>query len=143
MDIKREWRRNKKVFAAIMAIALPAIADLFVQTLLGFFDMIMVGKLGPVAISSVGIGNAPVQAVIPVFFAISIGTTAIVSRAFGSDNKKEGKNSMAQSIILSVPFSIIIAGLLLIFGDNILNLVGRADDMDLVRTTEYYRAVII
>lgn len=38
MDIKREWRRNKKVFAAIMAIALPAIADLFVQTLLGFFD---------------------------------------------------------------------------------------------------------
>ena len=143
MDIKREWRRNKKVFAAIMAIALPAIADLFVQTLLGFFDMIMVGKLGPVAISSVGIGNAPVQAVIPVFFAISIGTTAIVSRAFGSDNKKEGKTSMAQSIILSVPFSVIIAGLLLFFGDNILSLVGRADDMDLVRTTEYYRAVVM
>lgn len=143
MDIKREWRRNKKVFAAIMAIALPAIADLFVQTLLGFFDMIMVGKLGPVAISSVGVGNAPVQAVIPVFFAISIGTTAIVSRAFGSDNKKEGKNSMAQSIILSVPFSIIIAGLLLVFGGNILSLVGRADDMDLVRTTEYYRAVVM
>ena len=36
MDFKREWRRNKKVFAAILTIALPAIADLFVQTLLGF-----------------------------------------------------------------------------------------------------------
>ena len=58
MDFKREWRRNKKVFAAILTIALPAIADLFVQTLLGFFDMVMVGRLGPVAISSVGVEEA-------------------------------------------------------------------------------------
>ena len=46
MDLLKEWRRNKKVFAAIMTIALPAIADLFAQTLLGFFDMLMVGRLG-------------------------------------------------------------------------------------------------
>ena len=124
MDFKREWRRNKKVFAAILTIALPAIADLFVQTLLGFFDMVMVGRLGPVAISSVGVGNAPVQAVIPVFFAISIGTTAIVSRAFGSNNTKEGRNSMAQSVILSIPISILITALLLIFEGSIFDIIG-------------------
>ena len=143
MDIKREWRRNKKVFAAILTIALPAIADLFVQTLLGFFDMVMVGKLGPVAISSVGVGNAPVQAVVPVFFAISIGTTAIVSRAFGSNNTNEGRNSLGQSLILSVPISFIITGMLLGFEGSILKLVGRANDMNMEMTAQYYRSVVL
>lgn len=143
MDIKREWRRNKKVFAAILTIALPAIADLFVQTLLGFFDMVMVGKLGPVAISSVGVGNAPVQAVVPVFFAISIGTTAIVSRAFGSNNTNEGRNSLGQSLVLSIPISFIITGMLLGFEGSILKLVGRANDMNMEMTAQYYRSVVL
>ena len=78
MNLIKEWKKNRKIFSAIMTIALPAIADLFAQTLLGFFDMLMVGRLGPEAISAVGIGNAPVNTVIPIFFAISIGTTALV-----------------------------------------------------------------
>lgn len=67
MNLIKEWKKNRKIFSAIMTIALPAIADLFAQTLLGFFDMLMVGRLGPEAISAVGIGNAPVNTVIPIF----------------------------------------------------------------------------
>lgn len=143
MDLKREWRRNKKVFAAIMTIALPAIADLFAQTLLGFFDMLMVGRLGPEAISSVGVGNAPINAVMPIFFAVSIGTTALVSRAFGSNDRKEGKNALAQSLILSIPISLGITLLLFIFKNQTLQLVGRANDMNLEMTSQYYSTVLL
>lgn len=143
MDLKRLWRKNKKVFAAIMTIALPAIADLFAQTLLSFFDLLMVGKLGTAAISSVGIGNAPVQAIIPIFFAVSIGTTALVSRAYGSDNKKEGKRALAQSLLLSVPISLGITLLLFIFKAPTLSLVGRAEDMNYEMTDQYYSAVLL
>ena len=143
MDLLKEWRRNKKVFAAIMTIALPAIADLFAQTLLGFFDMLMVGRLGPEAISSVGVGNAPLNAVTPIFFAVSIGTTALVSRAYGSRDRKEGKNALAQSLILSIPISLGITLLLFIFREKTLELVGRADDMNLVMTNQYYSTVLL
>ena len=143
MDLAKEWRRNKKVFAAIMTIALPAIADLFAQTLLGFFDMLMVGRLGPEAISSVGVGNAPLNAVTPIFFAVSIGTTALVSRAYGSSDRKEGKNALAQSLILSIPISLGITLLLFIFREQTLSLVGRADDMNLVMTNQYYSTVLL
>ena len=143
MDLRRVWRDNKAVFAAIMTIALPAIADLFAQTLLGFFDMLMVSRLGPVAISSVGIGNAPMMAVTPIFFAVSIGTTALVSRAFGSNNSEEGKSAMAQSILLAIPISLAITLLLFIFNNQILGLVGRADDMDLQMTKDYYNTVLL
>lgn len=143
MDLRRLWRRNKVVFAAIMTIALPAIADLFAQTLLGFFDMLMVSKLGAVAISSVGIGNAPMMAVTPIFFAVSIGTTALVSRAFGSHNDEEGKSAMAQSVILALPISLVITLLLFLFNNQILGLVGRANDMGLQMTKDYYNSVLL
>ena len=143
MKFKKLWKRNKAVFSAIMVIALPAIADLFAQTLLGFFDMLMVGRLGAVAISSVGIGNAPMMAITPVFFAVSIGTTALVSRAFGSKNKEEGKLALSQSILLAIPISLSITLLLYIFNNQILSLVGRADDMNLQMTKDYYNAVLM
>ena len=143
MILKRVWKRNKVVFAAIMTIALPAIADLFAQTLLGFFDMLMVSKLGSVAISSVGIGNAPMMAVTPIFFAVSIGTTTLVSRAYGSKNNEEGKSAMGQSIILAIPISLVITILLFLFNNQILGLVGRANDMDLQMTKDYYNSVLL
>lgn len=143
VNLRKVWTRNKVVFLSIMTIALPAITDLFAQTLMGFFDMVMVGKLGAVAISSVGVGNAPLNAVLPVFYAVSIGTTALVSRAFGSNNKKEGKNAMAQSLLLALPISLGITFLLFIFRRNILELVGRADDMDFEMTLQYYSSVLL
>lgn len=143
MNLIKEWKKNRKIFSTIMTIALPAIADLFAQTLLGFFDMLMVGRLGPEAISAVGIGNAPVNTVIPIFFAISIGTTALVSRAYGSNNKKEGKNALAQSLILSLPISLGITLLLFIFRKETLTLVGRANDINLVMTDQFYTASLI
>ena len=143
MGYKKLWRRYKAIFSAIMVIALPTIADLFAQTLLGFFDMIMVGRLGAVAISSVGIGNAPILAVIPVFSAVSIGTTALVSRAFGSKNREEGKLALSQSILLAIPISLSITLLLYIFNNQILSIVGRAKDMNLEMTKVYYNSVLL
>lgn len=143
MKLAKEWRENRKNFVDIIKIALPAIADLFAQTLLGFFDMIMVGKLGAVAITSVGVGNAPLNAVTPIFFAVSTGTTALVSRAYGSRDRKEGKNALAQSLILSIPISLGITLLLFIFREKTLELVGRADDMKLVMTNQYYSTVLL
>lgn len=143
MNLRRIWQKNKKTFGAIMTIALPAIADLFAQTLLGFFDMLMVGRLGAEAISSVGIGNAPVQAITPIFFAVSIGTTALVSRAYGSKNRAEGKNALVQSLILSFPISLSITLLLFLFKEETLKLVGRANDMNLIMTSQYYSATLI
>ncbi|MGL5904702.1 MAG: MATE family efflux transporter, partial [Cetobacterium sp.] len=86
------WRENKKEILSIFTIALPTIIDMFVQTLLGFFDLIMVGRLGPEAIASVGLGTAPILTIIPIFFAISVGTTAMISRAYGARNYSEAKD---------------------------------------------------
>ncbi|MGL5963797.1 MAG: MATE family efflux transporter, partial [Fusobacteriaceae bacterium] len=101
--IMNYYKKDKKEVNEVFKIAIPTIADMFVQTLLGFFDMFMVGKIGAEAINAVGIGNTPIILLSTVFFALSTGTTAIVSRAYGAGNKREGRRSTIQSFILSIP----------------------------------------
>lgn len=45
--------------------------DLLAQTLLAFFDMLMVASLGASAVSAVGLGHAPIIAIVPAFMAVS------------------------------------------------------------------------
>ena len=124
-QIRSLWRENRSEILSIFTIALPTIVDMFVQTLLGFFDLIMVGRLGPEAIASVGLGTAPILTVIPIFFAISVGTTAMVSRAFGAKNYNEAKEGMSQSLILGVPAAFIVTFIFIIFGKNILGIISK------------------
>ncbi|WP_297434827.1 MATE family efflux transporter [uncultured Cetobacterium sp.] len=124
-QIRSLWRENRSEILSIFTIALPTIVDMFVQTLLGFFDLIMVGRLGPDAIASVGLGTAPILTVIPIFFAISVGTTAMVSRAFGAKNYNEAKEGMSQSLILGVPAAFIVTFIFIIFGKNILGIISK------------------
>ncbi|MGL5099796.1 MAG: MATE family efflux transporter, partial [Fusobacteriaceae bacterium] len=135
------YKREKKGIHEVLKIALPTIGDMFVQTLLGFFDMFMVGKIGAEAINAVGVGNTPILLLSTVFFALSTGTTAIVSRAYGSGNKTEGRRSTIQSFILSFPIAIIITLIFLFFGKNLLNFIGAGDNLPL--SLQYYNAVIL
>ncbi len=59
--------------------------------------MMMVGRLGPAAISAVGLKNIPIQYTIQLFNALSAGTTALVSRAVGGGKTQEGQEILQQS----------------------------------------------
>lgn len=124
-QVRSLYKENKSEVLSILTIALPTIVDMFVQTLLGFFDLIMVGRLGPEAIASVGLGTAPILTVIPIFFAISVGTTAMVSRAFGARNYEEAKEGMSQSLILGIPAAFIVTFAFVVFGKNILGIISK------------------
>lgn len=110
---------------------MPAVFDLLAQTLIMALDMKMVSSLGPSAISSVGVGTAGMYALIPALIAVATGTTALLSRAYGADNKLDGKKAFAQSFFIAVPLGIILTIIFLLFSEQIINLVGNAKDMNL------------
>lgn len=137
----KNFQENRSSVSEVLKIAIPTIGDMFVQTLLGFFDMVMVGKIGPTAINAVGIGNAPILLLSTVFFALSTGTTAIMSRAYGSDNEKEGKLTTSQTLILAIPIALLLTTVFFFFGRNILVLVGK--ESNLAESQQYYNALIL
>ena len=144
MEIKNNYFiENRKLIKNIFQITLPAVFDLLAQTLIMAFDMKMVSSLGPSAISSVGVGTAGMFALIPALIAVATGTTALLSRAYGADNKIEGKKAFTQSFFIAVPLGIILTLIFLVFSEQIINLVGNAKDMNLKDAILYQNMTVI
>ena len=134
---------NRKLIKNIFQITLPAVFDLLAQTLIMALDMKMVSSLGPSAISSVGVGTAGMYALIPALIAVATGTTALLSRAYGADNKIEGKKVFTQSFFIAVPLGIFLTIIFLLFSEQIINLVGNAKDMNLGDAILYQNMTVI
>jgi len=134
---------NRKLIKNIFQITLPAVFDLLAQTLIMALDMKMVSSLGPSAISSVGVGTAGMYALIPALIAVATGTTALLSRAYGADNKLDGKKAFAQSFFIAVPLGIFLTIIFLLFSEQIINLVGNAKDMNLKDAILYQNMTVI
>ena len=134
---------NRKLIKNIFQITLPAVFDLLAQTLIMALDMKMVSSLGPSAISSVGVGTAGMYALIPALIAVATGTTALLSRAYGADNKLDGKKAFVQSFFIAVPLGIILTLIFLLFSEQIINLVGNAKDMNLSDAILYQNMTVI
>ena len=141
--INNYFVENRKLIKNIFQITLPAVFDLLAQTLIMALDMKMVSSLGPSAISSVGVGTAGMYALIPALIAVATGTTALLSRAYGADNKLDGKKAFAQSFFIAVPLGIFLTIIFLIFSEQIINLVGNAKDMNLSDAILYQNMTVI
>ena len=141
--INNYFVENRKLIKNIFQITLPAVFDLLAQTLIMALDMKMVSSLGPSAISSVGVGTAGMYALIPALIAVATGTTALLSRAYGADNKLDGKKAFAQSFFIAVPLGIILTIVFLLFSEQIINLVGNAKDMNLSDAILYQNMTVI
>ena len=141
--INNYFVENRKLIKNIFQITLPAVFDLLAQTLIMALDMKMVSSLGPSAISSVGVGTAGMYALIPALIAVATGTTALLSRAYGADNKLDGKKAFAQSFFIAVPLGIFLTIIFLIFSEQIINLVGNAKDMNLKDAILYQNMTVI
>ena len=141
--INNYFVENRKLIKNIFQITLPAVFDLLAQTLIMALDMKMVSSLGPSAISSVGVGTAGMYALIPALIAVATGTTALLSRAYGADNKLDGKKAFAQSFFIAVPLGIFLTIIFLLFSEQIINLVGNAKDMNLADAVLYQNMTVI
>lgn len=109
----KQTKKQKQLVLEVFRITIPAIMDLLAQTLLAFFDMLMVASLGASAVSAVGLGHAPIIAIVPAFMAVGMGTTSLVSRAYGANNVKEGKMAVIQSLLLCIPIALVITAVML------------------------------
>ena len=122
MNIKEFLFEDKELIKRIFKIAIPSLFDLLAQTLIATSDMIMVSSIGASAISSVGVGSAAFNAIIPALIAVAIGTTAILSRAYGARNKEEGQKALIQSYFIAVPIGIFLMFLFFFFAEPIIKI---------------------
>ncbi len=93
-----ERLENRDIGNQIFKLAIPAIMEMTLHTLVWTADMAMVGRLNPASISAVNLGAQIMFTISNIFGALGIGATAMVSRQIGAQNIDEAENIAAQSI---------------------------------------------
>ena len=101
----------KAVYGELTHVAWPSITEAVLISLLTFVDTAMVATVGPQAVAAVGITNQPRFIFYALFFALNVGTTVIVSRRFGQQDRPGANKCLEQSLLLSVAASAILVTL--------------------------------
>ena len=97
----------------VLYMALPAIGESYLQSLLGVIDSFLVAKLGLLAINSVGVTNIYSMTYIGVFMAVSATLSVFLSRAYGAKDTMRSKSVIFHGLILSVLFGVLFSVFLL------------------------------
>lgn len=106
---------DKILYRDIIRIAWPSLVELTLTSLVSMVDMMMVGGLGPSAISSVSLATQPRFIFMTLLMSLNTGATAVVARARGRGEHEKANNILKQALFFSLFLTLIssVAGFLL------------------------------
>ncbi|MBU7011287.1 MAG: MATE family efflux transporter [Theionarchaea archaeon] len=119
----------------ILELAWPAILGNLLQTVVSMVDLAMVGRLGPVAVAAVGLGGQMLWFLNALIVSVTVGTTALVARFIGAQEKKDAEHVLVQSLLLVLLLSLVLTGFWYIFAEKALLLIGATKEVAEVGAT--------
>ncbi len=110
----------------IFKVALPSVATMLLQTTNGFLDRFFIGELnaGASALAAVTVSSSLMFALMSAGMAISVGTTALVSRFVGEEDRDQAEQATRQSLVLAVIAAVVVGALMYVARDPLLTLLG-------------------
>ncbi|MHC1786549.1 MAG: MATE family efflux transporter [Christensenellales bacterium] len=115
---------GRTAYGDVTRIALPAVAEMVLVSLISSADIIMVGDLGKNALAAVSLPSQPRMIMMALFFALNVGVTAIVARRKGEERRDEANNTLRNAIVLVLGLSLAVMALALIFAAPLMRLAG-------------------
>ncbi|HEL2090447.1 TPA: MATE family efflux transporter, partial [Streptococcus suis] len=108
----------------IIRLSLPATVENIFQTLVGFVDTLLIAQLGLVAVTAVGLANTILNVYLAVYMALGVGATALIARSIGAGDRESLTFHVRQALVLSVGVGVLFGLLSLVFGRQMLVLMG-------------------
>jgi putative MATE family efflux protein len=124
IDIEVESKAGKR--ALIVSLSWPALAESVLASLVSMVDMMMVASVGTHAISAVGLVTQPRFVMLAAFMALSVGSTAMVSRFKGARDPENANMVLNQSIVMTLGITILLCLAMFFGGESLVRfLAGR------------------
>ena len=139
---------SKKARNVVLKIAWPVLIELFLGTLFGMIDMMMLGRIkdsgiAAASIAAVGITNQPLFLGISLVQALNVGGTAMVARYIGAKRNDKVETVVKHTIILNLVLLVIPIFILgMLFTDKIMIFLGAQNDT-LTVGRNYFRIVMV
>lgn len=119
--------KNNQYFE-ISNFILPCITELFLFSMISVVNLIMVGKIGPEAISAVGLTGQPVNMSLAVFQSFNVGATALVARYVGAKKYDQARNVVIQTLQISFLIGLFLTIPVFVLSRKIVLLIGANSD---------------
>ncbi len=113
----------------VLNLSLPAALNSFLDMLQTLVDLIMVGRISPAAIASVGVSMQLIWGIYVFVSIFHIGTNALVSRFVGAKNIHEAGKVIFSISIVAFIFSIPVAVLGFLFSKDLFLLIGTSKEV--------------
>ena len=113
-----------KTYKNILQIALPAMAENFLQFLMGMIDSYLVAHLGLVVISGVSVANNIMAIYQAIFIAIGAAASALLSRSIGEKRRDKVSNQATEAVKITLVISLLLGLLAVVAGQAVLALLG-------------------
>ena len=107
-----------------MNIALPAMAENFLQMLMGMVDNYLVASLGLIAISGVSVASNIITIYQAIFIALGAAISSLISKTLAQGDKERLAYHTAEAIKLTLLLSFLLGLVSLLFGRQMMNLLG-------------------
>lgn len=136
-------KERKDLIKSIYILAIPAIMEMALNTLVGLADTLMISRIiGKEGLAAVGFANQIIFTLIFIFSSFNAGATAMIARSYGEKNYKRLNKIAGQNLTLNFTIGIIVFLLSLFYARNILR-VFDISEMVLGMGTSYLKYVSI
>lgn len=111
------------ILPALIRFALPVLFALFLQSLYGGVDLLIVGRFADTAnLSGVATGSMLMQTITMIITGLAMGITILVGQKIGEDKKEEAGQVIGSGILLFAGIAVIMTVLLLCFSGKLAGL---------------------
>lgn len=123
---------KKEIIFDVLKIALPAVFEMTLYTMIGVFDTMMVGQYGgDLAVSSVGLSTETIYTFSNILVAngISIGISSLVARKIGEKKDKLAEEYATLGFLFAFIISIFAWFILFFFSTHLFRVIGTQENI--------------
>ena len=129
------------LYQRTLQVAWPSALEGVLVSLVSSFDSMMVGTIGPEAITAVGITNQPKFIFLAFIFALNMGVTAVVARRRGQNDQDGARQTLRQAVMICTILGVVLTLVSMVVAKPLIKFAGAGDDV-LDMATGYFRIIM-
>jgi len=133
---------RRDLHRSVLTLALPAIAEQLLFTVVQMAALMIVGTLGASSIAAVGVSNQLHWLLQSAFWAFGAGTTTLVAQFTGACEPDLAEGAIKQAVMFSLVASVIVSSTGIVLAPGVLALMG-AEPAVLAQAIGYLRMALV